>query len=295
MIRSIAFLAVSALLAFDVYGQQDTPIDWNHDGFNIFIAGGGGSALSQSASLNTFRALMPESVLLNEDFSDFRNNTSSSSGYQNGFSIGAWLPAGTRADGTQRNGRFLVGISYVSYQPMGVSLSRSTRTRIDTLVSPTTGNSLFVDSLHSRHLHADAQFYALGLDVGYMFHSKWDSRWMAYGGAIVSVGAIIQSNVSVSIYENNSTSPALNSSSSEGGWMGGGQEREVQNLSAGFSAAFQTPIGIDFRLSRMHPFWSNLSLFTEWRPSLRVGAVSGVDTQLTPGLITMFGLRIRGF
>lgn len=289
----VALVALAITLAFKSQGQQDSPIDWNHDGFSIFISGGGGGTLSQSMSLNAFRTLMPESELLNQDWSQFNNLSSSHSEFQNGFSFGAWLPAGTRADGSSRNGRFLLGISYINYKAAGLILDRETRTRIDTLVSATTGSSLFVDQIHSQNLSAEIRFYSLGLDVGYLFHSDWDSRWMAYGGAIVSIGAVLQANASVSYYENNRTQPTVDHGTDE--WSSDNFQREKETLSGGFSAALQTPIGIDFRLSRKHAFWSNLSLYWEWRPSLRAAAVSGVDSNLTPGMVTLFGMRIRGF
>lgn len=256
--------------------------------FEFYLSGGGAAGLTNAVGMSDFRALMPESDLLNRDYTGFNRFTDRYYGSGN-VSFGAAFHPFLKEDGTRKNIKFRVGFTRFDTESHGFRMRSNVRTTIDTLVSETSGRTLNVDSVREQNFSAVARAVHYCLDLGVQFDSHWESRWKGYVGANVSFGIALDREVNVSLTDwryNDFDGDRFDSENYS-------TEEEFLSLPNIFSFTAGVFAGIGWQVSDKHPFWSNISLFTEWRPNMFISRSSEFGTYVTPVSFSHFGIRIR--
>lgn len=234
------------------------------------------------------RAVMPESDLLNRDYTGFNQFTDRYHGGGN-VSFGAAFHPFLKEDGTRKNIKFRVGFTRFDAESHGFRMRSSERTAIDTLVSETSGRILRVDSVREQNFSAGVSAVHYCLDLGVQFDSDWKSRWKGYVGANVSFGIALDREVNVSLSDwryNDFDRERFDSDHYR-------TEEEFLSLPNTFNFTAGVFAGLGWQISEAHPFWSNISLFGEWRPSMFISQSSEFGTYVTPVSFSHFGIRIR--
>lgn len=287
LIAPFCFILFFLLAAFDGRAQY-APENPQPAQFEFYLSGGGTATLRNNVGMAEIRELLPESDLLNRDYTGFNRFTDS---YYSGsnISFGAAFNPFLKDDGSRKNIKFRAGFTRFGTESHGFGMMRTVRTPIDTLVSGTSDRTLQVDSVREQNFSAGVAATQYYLDLGVQFDSNWNSRWKGYVGANISIGILLDRQVRVSLTDwryNDFDNERFDDDNYQ-------TEEEFRTLSNAFGFMAGISAGIGWQVSEAHPFWSNVSLFGEWRPSMHLSRVPEFGTYVTPISFSHFGIRVR--
>lgn len=282
----IAPLLLAALAPTSTHGQwEEVPAAsfWS----SAYVMSGGSRADRLDLFINDFRELAPGSALLARDLSDHSTQREWSS-YR--IPERAWgVLVGMRPfRAIDRPGPELrVGVQFAGGDLANLSYSRRDRTRIDTLVSPSSGAMAFVDSVRDSRYEMAFSGERIGAEASVIFRLEGRSRWNLYGGVGVGLGTVLNTRTEVT-----------HTVSNELGYPGGGyssrtEESESFRSASGAWFATSVPIGLGFRLARRGDFLSRMDLFIESRPTTLWRDLGPLGGRTSFGVQSFFGLRVR--
>lgn len=254
-----------------------------------FSAGFGFETLSpKQLPLSQYQTLFPESELLkidyqgfNEDPLYFNYNSDVLLNLLWGFKIGQ----GSKLEQVLR-----FGVTYSGTTVYSNSFKKTITIPYDTLNSTRTGNQTFIDSVYKEYTTINVSQERIGLDVSYIIKSNPSNRLVFYSGGGAVLGLSVNARASIKqnsysyfatvdddYYQNRARSNDDNKS-------------EVFNLSNNFWAQLYVPIGLDFRLSNVNPFWQRMHIYSELRPNMQLVLIEGFD----PSIDLSFGWAVFG-
>lgn len=230
-------------------------------------------------------------VLSNPDPSGFAytmNNFSFNSAFSGmlGFSF-------STKDKTKYRDNFLlrIGFNHLYYSPLYFSSSDEYNFSPDTLYSSQTGEIILSDSIARTSYWVEYTTEQIRLDVSVIFRTNQQARWSLYGGAGINGGISLNSFTQVNetymrgkrfYYEDgNSTSYTIYES---------GSTRVKNKQSSG--ASVYLPLGVNVRLGKKRPFWTNLHLFYELRPGLSFLMIPEIGSTVNASLTQGLGLKV---
>ncbi len=256
--------------------------------------------------LNEWRALLPESSLLQRDLSGFRSGWDYYGGWFPGL-YGYGLSGATNGSGSGYLGvgfmlgkrdtlptlfkqRLRLGVNAAGTEDIYGSWRRSLTGVYDTLISQQTGQAYYLDSTWSEGYWANAYRSRIAIDASYQIQRVSDSRWSWFAGAGFMVGLAYGGQASVQHYTERWKEGA-GSGNSTYEW----QEltRETYALRASLFAAVYASLGLEYRLGRTSPFWSQMSLYYEIRPMMHLISRPGVPSRFESAGQHLFGLRLN--
>lgn len=254
---------------------------------SAYVMGGGSSADGLDLFLGDFMLLAPGSAMLSSDLAGYS--------IERGWFImdrpGAWgAMVGMRPfRRVDRPGPELrMGVQYAGGNLADLRYTRRDRTRVDTLVSPTTGAVAYVDSVRWSSYDMVFSGERLGVDVSLIFRLEGRSRWHLYGGAGFGMGATLNATTRLEHrIEVQVDHPGTSSSWSESATT------ERYQAASGAWVALALPVGLGFRLARKGDFLSRMDLFLESRPTTLWRGLGPLGTRTTFGAQGFFGLRVR--
>ncbi len=192
--------------------------------------------------------------------------------------------------GYSTNPTLRIGVSYHRYSDLQMQLYNSETYVIDTLVSNQTGEEFPVDSTYYKNVYADYSTQQVRLDASMIYRTKPEARLSLYGGIGFSAGISFGNETNVNRNETaNWTNPEINAPSnyeSKG-------ERGVFSNEEGYIFSGYIPLGIDYRLAKEHPLWSNISVICEMRPSLELIDIPELKTYVDGDFQVQFGFRMN--
>lgn len=284
---SFSFVLVS-LVGFTEAGAQFSVGNPQPMKFEFYLGGGGATTLGNNISVEDMRSVMPDSELLGREYPGFSRRSDNYYGAGN-VAVGATFNPFLKDDGSRKNIKLRVGFTRLNSESHGFSFNRNDRTPIDTLESATSGRTLVVDSVRQQNFSAGLGAQHYYLDLGVQFDSNWNSRWQGYVGANVSLGIMLAREANVSFSDWHYTDFADERFDNRNYRS----EEEVRSLSNAFGFMAGISAGIAWQLASEHPFWSKVSLFGEWRPSMHISQAPEFGTYVTPISLSHFGVRIR--
>lgn len=260
-------------------------------------------------ALSDWRAMLPGSALLARDMAGLSAMDHYGGGYPGAGYYGPWgyrdgmdsyasgggyaglgLDLGRRAEpGARFEHRLRIGASVIGSEDISSRWSRSLSGRYDTLVSQQTGQMTYIDTTWSEAYSAYAYRSRAALDVSYIVRRASASRWSWYAGAGLLIG-LTHGGRAETMHAITRWRDARGSYSS--GYERTVLEEESFTLKSTFFGAAHATFGIDLRLGRTSPFWSQLHLFAELRPLLQLNAYPGLPARMDGGLQSFFGLRV---
>lgn len=249
------------------------------------------------ATLAEFQALAPQSVLLNKTFTGLSISDNISSGTNTMFSAAVGIQFRDKeGTGYKKNPQLRLGVTYTSGTLLSGSVYANTQKRYDTLVSAQTGQKMYLDSVTTRFGNMSYTSEQLRLDAALIFRTNPAARWSLYGGLGLTAGMSLNSTTNVYY---NKTSRAVTSNEN-------GTTSSITYYPANYNSgtaesfrnkpnfAFSTyiPIGVDFRVGKNNPFWRQVHLFCEFRPSVNMTAIPAFGTLTNTYLQQSLGVRI---
>jgi len=248
--------------------------------------------------LNDFKTLAPGSPFLTTDFSDF--SSYSNGGYSEGmFSVTVGLSLSDKEKGNYKSNPTLrVGIFNSRSTTGGLYYTKSDYFPYDTLTSSVSGQQFFIDSVHTTSYRMKNNSEYLALTAAIQYSTNPERRVFLYGGVGI-VAACSFNNVTtveneeyISLEMSNSTYnsiyyyypyPPVREWNSE-------TELHENKTSTFFSAGI--PLGIDFRIAKAHPFWKQIHLTWEIKPSVSLVNIPELKSYTNTGLTNTWGFRV---
>lgn len=245
---------------------------------------------AQLATLDDYRALFPNSTLLQGDFQSY--------GYPDyyfnstGMVSVLWGIQLKQNEGFEQ--RLRAGLTFSGTTPAYGSFYNETKFAYDTLTSSQTGEVTYVDSVFTESLYINTTQTQVGLDVAYLIKANQNGRWCFYGGVGIEIGAMLNAKATITRSDYSYYTNGAGNFYENNGWYGynGDYDTEVQQLGGGFYTQLYLPVGLDLRLSMKNAFWRRMHLYSELRPSIGYtnSELTSNALQLSIGY-SVFGVR----
>ncbi|MGB6037287.1 MAG: hypothetical protein WBG42_13525 [Cryomorphaceae bacterium] len=257
---------------------------------DVFIQLGTFTERTTDGSLADFRTLAPQSIMLNDDLSDFSSSGGTTYNGNTMLSISLGLQFRDEEKNRKKGNPLLrLGFTYLTGSVRTAGLFISERFPIDTLVSTQTGQIYVVDSVSSESYSMDYFSDQIRVDASLLFRTNPEARWSLYGGVGFAAGVSI--NASTELYYYN----AQSDDDYHGRWEPGfGSQRSEQfRNETNFGFMTYIPLGVDFRLGNNKEFWKRTHLFYEVSPGINFTAIPELTTFVNPSIRNGFGLRVN--
>ena len=281
MLKKLSFLTVLAISG-SVFSQK---IKINE----FHVSSGTASMNMPEGSLEDFKILAPNSVILTKDFSQFNQGYFNPMGFRYGMNQSSMysLQLGLQCAKMQK-ATFRIGITHLSnYGLLSARGGYSVSAPYDTLTSSQTGQQTFLDTTYTKSYDLNYSNQQLRLDGAVIFRMFPDKRWSLHAGLGASFGYSYRANTNIRYSEYSSTSYI---SSYSGSYT---SEQETFKNKNSLGASLYIPLGIDFGIGKKRSFWMPFHLYLETRPSLNINSISNLGTTFSPGMSSALGLRIK--
>ncbi len=293
--RRVNILSVVVLLtvSFSVIGQEQIKKFSIRD---VYIQTGFFSDPYTTGTLHDFKLLFPESVLLNNDMTDFSQTSSFSYTSNNMFSALLGFQFRDKQKSIYKTNPLLrLGISYFSGTTLQGGLSKTNRKPYDTLMSTQTGQAVYIDSVVIQQYSMNSSSQQLRFDGSLIFRTNPEARWSIYGGIGITAGLSINSSTDIyyAKYERTDTrypnSIALYSYGYSSSYNSKAENFRNRTI---FGGSAYIPMGIDFRIGKLGELWKRTHLFYELRPSLNITSIPELRTITNTNIHHGFGFRV---
>ncbi len=249
-------------------------------------------------SLQDFKGLAPTSALLNSNFSGFTNYGSHVFSSSNGLNISLGLALKNKQKMDYKSKPLLrLGVGYFNQGDFFNYYTKTTSSPYDTLTSTSSGQSIYLDSIHNETYSMNYKSQQLRFDASLIFRTNKDARWSLFGGIGFNAGLSINANTNIShSISDNATivNPSASASISPIGNSAGTFTviTETFRNKANMSMSTYIPMGVDFRIGKKREFWKRLHLYYELRAALSITSIPEIRTFTNFTVQQGFGLRI---
>lgn len=271
-----------------VMAQDATPV--RRSG-SVHLGGGGFVSVDPFFGRADMARFAPGSELLSRDLSDHTFGKENWISGEGSFDMGiSFFPCAT----TERQGPELrIGVLYGSGPSLGGTLSRTTRTPYDTLTSSQTGVRTVIDSVNQSEYRMRYSAERFGSNASLVWRRA--GRWSLYGGAGVMGGVLMNARTTV-IHE----VEAYTDGGYSHPWSGGDhefddtlEEHETFRNATGWWFGAYVPLGLDWRVATVSPFWSRVHFCYELRPQIIVQNIPELTNATGVGMQALFLARVE--
>lgn len=252
---------------------------------------------NSSGNVEEFRKLAPGTSLLNSDLSDY---TKSISNQFNGFNMSS-LQFGfvfrDKKSKTIKNNRMIkIGITQFQSVPLSSAYQRFSELRYDTLISQSTGQVVFLDSMITQFYNMNYTISQIRLDLALVFSSSSEARFGISGGVGITAGTSYKSGAEITY-----SRTARNQQTDQYGnptqdyTENFTHQSQIENVSSGKSsgASVYLPLSASFRIGENDTIWNKLHVFCEFRPGVNFSFIPGIRTIANGSAQIGFGLKMK--
>jgi hypothetical protein len=250
-----------------------------------------------NVTIQDFKALAPQSVLLNNNFLYFTNTYSAYSMSSNpAFSVLLGFQFSDKAKSVYKANPLLkLGICYYSVTSLTGYSYNDERMPYDTLTSLQTGNTVYIDSVLSKTYFMEYSWQQLRFDGSVIFRTDPGARWSLYAGIGITAGVSIRADTYISQSSNGYTEfryPSGNTNSSYEYYSSYTDESEEFRNQRNYGISGYVPMGVDFRTGKKIPFWKLVHVFYELRPGITMTTIPELRTITNASIQHGVGLRV---
>lgn len=263
---------------------------------DFYIKTGFFSEHNTNGTLADFKTLAPQSVLLNNNMTDFSQSVGFSITGNSMLSIMLGLQFSDKQKTIYKANPLLrLGISYFSGTTLTGGSYKEDRKPYDTLTSTQTGQTVYIDSVTSKNYSVNYSSEQLRFDGSLIFRTNPEDRWSIFTGIGITAGLSINANTDIyysnygrteTLYANGSTSSSYNYSG-----YNNSKTEKFKNKS-NFGSSIYIPMGIDFKIGKKREFWKRTHLFYELRPGINIASIPELRTIINASLQHGLGLRV---
>ena len=246
---------------------------------------------SEGGTMQDFKALAPNSDLLNMNFSDYTSYSGFTISGSTLFAASVGLNfADKQKSSYKKNPQLRIGIAFANTNVFGGGYFKEERKPYDTLVSSQSGLATYIDSLTMKSVNVNYSSEQLRMDASLIFRTNQEKRWSLYTGIGMSAGWAINAYTGVSYFVSRQTQESTNSSYSGNAGETDLVTEHFQNKTGGGFSSY-LPLGIDFRIGKKREFWQHLHLYYEIKPSVNVTMIPELKTFINAGVQEGLGIR----
>lgn len=191
------------------------------------------------------------------------------------------------------NPHLRLGFSYHAGTNKKVNVLYEDKTRYDTLVSNSTDQIMYLDSVNSHRYSMEYMSEQVRFDASLVYRTSPERRCVFYAGAGITAGMSVNTSTKIRYdYSEFVESGFDNSSSYSYDYFRESYsdiEFHTNKLNYGFSIFI--PVGIDFRLGKEKSFWKEMHLFFEMRPGINGFVIPELDTYTYAVVHSNIGLK----
>jgi hypothetical protein len=241
---------------------------------------------AETTSLEDFRKLAPNSILLKEDLPSYN-----SFGYYNGRGNFSSVQLGLTFK-NHPNALLRVGLSNMGVSGLQNSYSKQDNFPYDTLTSSATGEQTFIDSVSSQSYFMNHSSRQIRLDAALIFRTDASARWSLFAGIGASLGVNYNATTYISYYRNNYINNQNGNSYYNGYSNNGSEKTETFTTKNYLTTTAYIPMGVDFRIGKNQAFWKRLHLYYEIKPSISMTQIPALRTITTVNMTQALGLKV---
>ena len=241
---------------------------------------------AETTSLEDFRKLAPNSILLKEDLPSYN-----SFGYYNGRGNFSSVQLGLTFK-NHPNALLRVGLSNMGVSGLQNSYSKQEYFPYDTLTSSLTGEQTFIDSVSSQSYFMNHSSRQIRLDAALIFRTDASARWSLFAGIGASLGVNYNATTYISYYTNNYINNQNGNSYYNGYSNNGSEKTETFTTKNYLTTTAYIPMGVDFRIGKNQAFWKRLHLYYEIKPSISMTQIPALRTITTVNMTQALGLKV---
>jgi len=295
-IRNILAVVIFLTASFSVFGQEQKPKAIKkisiHD---FYIHSGIFSEHNSNGTLTDFKTLAPQTVLLNNDMTDFSPSNGFSMTGNSVFSVMVGINFSDKQKTTYKANPLLrLGVSYFSGTTLTGGSFKEVRKPYATLMDLQTGQTVYIDSIITKRYNMNYSSEQLRFDGSVIFRTKPEARWSLFTGIGIMAGLSINSSTDI-YYTNYSkleiryltgSTTTTNYSNSDNSKT----EKFKNKSNVGISTYI--PMGVDFRIGKKREFWKRTHLFYELRPGINITSIPELRTITNAGMQQGLGIRV---
>ena len=265
---------------------------------DFYVQAGLFSERNTNGTLSDFRALAPQSVLLNNNLTGYFSNRGWSSAINNTmYTVMLGLQFSNKEKTMYKpNPQLRLGVSFFSETMFTNHLYKEDRKPYDTLTSAQTQEIIYIDSITTKSYNMYYSYDQLRIDGSLIFRTNPKARWVLYSGIGVTAGISInaQTNIYYDIYRRTYGHAENNGSSIVFFFHSGSGSNETEKIKNENNSGFSTyiPIGINFRIGNEREFWKQANLFFEVRPGINHTSIPELQPITNARMQCGLGLRV---
>lgn len=253
-----------------------------------FLMGGSSVRHSEAGSLNDFKILAPNSVLLQSNFNNFEKFQFESSG------IYSMLACGVGFQKVDRPGRptFRIALNIGSGKSIEGSYRRSASYIVDTFISTTTGEHIYEDSTVNENYRFNFYSRIISLDISVLWRTQNNNKFTLFGGIGLTAGKsdISRTFINYSFYSYRR--PPFGQGHLRKSYQLSNEVEYHFNKTQTYCVAY-IPFGIDYRLSKKSNFWKQIHLFYEGRIRIEYYDIPELSTNTQFAFGSNIGVRVK--
>lgn len=285
-------------ITFSVFGQEQTKSIKKISIHDVYIQTGLMSEQYTNGTISDFKALAPQSVLLNNDMKNFSQSNGFGLMSNPTFSVMMGLKFSNKEKTMYKANPLLrLGFSYSSGTNLIGNSYKEVRKAYDTITSSQTGEIAYVDSINTQSYYMNYNSNQLRFDGSVIFRTNPEARWSLFTGIGITAGFSINSRTD--IYYNNygrtETTYAdgtTTSNSANGYSYSNNSNTETFRNKSNFGLSTYIPMGIDFRIGKKREFWQRTHLFYELRPGINMTSIPGLQTITNATIQQGIGVKV---
>jgi len=260
---------------------------------DVMIQGGFQNYNRFNLDIADFNLLAPGNSYLVNNFSDYsRSMGMHDQGGMFSVTIGlSFLDAEKQT--YKANPILRVGIYNARTSPASIYYSRQQSYAYDTLTSSATGQQYFIDSIACSSYDMNYNSEHLGLTLSAQFSTDPERRVSLFAGVGMVAAFSFNSHTTISNSEYSilsSDDVVYNEYPQISGDWNFSAEGYSNKTSSMISAGI--PLGIDFRIAKANPFWSQIHLVYEIKPSVCSVTIPELKSYTSTGITSTMGLRV---
>jgi hypothetical protein len=298
--RSTNILAAITMLtiSFSVFGQEQTKTIKKISIHDVYIQTGLSSEQLNSGTISDFKILAPQSILLNNDMTNFKQSNGFGLMSNSMFSVLVGLQFSNKEKTMYKPNPLLrLGFTYSSGTNLMSGSFKEDRIPFDTLTSSQTGQTAFIDSINTERYNMNYTSEQLRFDGSVIFRTNPEARWSLFTGIGITAGISINARTDI-YYSNYGTAETTyadgtsSSSPSYGYSYSNIGTTETFRNKRNFGLSTYIPMGIDFRIGKKREFWQRTHLFYELRPSINMTSIPGLQTFTNATIQQGIGVKV---
>ena len=263
---------------------------------DIYILPGFYSEQNTYGTLDDFKKLAPQSILLQNDMSDYSQYEGSSMSTNGSFSaMAGFLFRNSDQTAYKANPLLRLGISYFSATSLTSTLYKEERRPTDTLASSQSGQFIFMDSIISKRYDMNYTSDQVRLSGSLIFRTNPEARWSLFGGVGATLGLSVKASTEINYSEYGYAEAKYSN-----GYYTSYYDYESENSRTerfinknNFNASAFIPLGIDFKIARKSEFWRRIHLYYEIQPGINITSIAELKTVSNVSIHQGIGLRVN--